>query len=92
MDIVVAKWKWEADIVERAENVDISGAPIRVARTGDLILLKLAAGGTLDLRDAGALLTLGDRDSLVRDVEAHIDEVRPDIRAAWRELLAGIDR
>ena len=68
----------------------------RLARTrrrpGDLILLKLAAGGTLDLRDAAALLTMGERDLVVREVEAHIDDVRPDVRAAWRDLLSTLDR
>ena len=29
-----------------------------------------------------------DRDALVRDVEAHIGTVHPDVRAVWRELLA----
>ena len=92
VDIVVAKWKWEADIIERAEEITIGGAPIRVPRTGDLILLKLAAGGTLDLRDAAALLMLGDREAVARDVEAHVDEVHPDVRGAWDDLLTSIDR
>ena len=92
VDIVVGKWKWEADLIERAEQISIGGAPIGVPCTGDLILLKLTAGGTLDLRDAAALLTMGDRDRVVQEVEAHIDDVRPDVRAAWRDLLAASDR
>lgn len=92
VDLVVGKWKWEADVIERAEAISIGDAPIGVPSIGDLILLKLAAGGTLDLRDAAALLTVGDRDRVVHDVEAHIADVRPDVRAAWRELLAASDR
>jgi hypothetical protein len=92
VDIVVGKWKWEADLIERAESISIGGAPIGVPSTGDLILLKLAAGGTLDLRDAAALLAIGDRDRVVQEVEAHIDDVRPDVRAAWQDLLAAVDR
>ena len=92
VDIVVGKWKWETDLVERAEAISIGGAPIGVPCTGDLILLKLAAGGTLDLRDAAALLTIGDRDRVVQEVEAYIDEVRPDVRDAWRDLLTASDR
>jgi hypothetical protein len=42
----------------------------------------------VDLRDAAPLLTLGDRQRVVRDVEAHIGDVRPDVRAAWLDLLA----
>lgn len=88
VDVVVARWKWEAAVIERAERMRIAGIDIPVARTSDLIMLKLAAGGYLDQRDAAALLATGNRAELVREVEAHIDEVRPDIRPAWRELLA----
>jgi predicted nucleotidyltransferase len=91
VDIIVGKWQWEAEVIERAEEISIGGAPIRVPRTGDLILLKLAAGGTLDLRDAAALLAIGDRDRVVPEVEAQIDDVRPDVRATWRDLLASLD-
>jgi hypothetical protein len=62
---------------------------VRVPRLADLILLKLAAGGSLDLHDAAVLLTLGDRDVLAREIEERLPEVRPDVSHRWRELLAG---
>lgn len=90
IDIVVARWTWEADLIARAEPLTIAeGVTIPVPRTSDLILLKLAAGGFMDLRDAAALLELGDRESVVREVESRIDEVHPDIRPVWQELLVG---
>lgn len=92
VDLVVAKWKWEAEIIERAETVVLAGHSIRVPRTSDLILLKLAAGGYADLQDAAALLAVGSVDSVVREVEAHIDEVRPPVRLLWRDLLAARER
>lgn len=92
VDVVLAKWDWEAQVIDRADLMTIAGVRIRVPRTGDLILLKLAAGGYLDLRDAAALLSLGARDTIIRDVEAHLHEVRPDVRSIWRELLAGSGR
>jgi hypothetical protein len=92
IDVVIAKWKWEARLVARAEPIAIGGVTIPVPRLADLILLKLAAGGYLDLRDAAALLAIGDRATTVAEVEAHIDEVFPDIRPAWQELLASVDR
>jgi hypothetical protein len=92
VDVVVGKWQWEADLIERAELISIGGAPIGVPCSGDLILLKLAAGGTLDLRDAAVLLTMGDRHRVVQEVEAHLDDVRPDVRAVWRDLLAASER
>jgi hypothetical protein len=91
VDVVVGRWKWEAQVIERAEALAIGGALVRVPRTSDLILLKLAAGGYLDVRDAAALLALGNRDALVAAVDAHIAEVVPDVRARWRELLAATD-
>ena len=66
----------------------INETSIRIPRIADLILLKLAAGGYVDLHDAAALLTLGDRDAVIRDVEAHIDDVRPDVRGTWNRLRA----
>jgi hypothetical protein len=92
VDIVVAKWKWEAEVIERADPMSILGVPIRVARTSDLILLKLAAGGYADLQDAAALLAMGESGTVIRDVNAHVDDVRPDVRQVWRDLLASRER
>ena len=91
IDIIVGRWSWEAHVVERAEVMQMAGAEVPVARTGDIILLKLAAGGYLDLRDAAALLASGDREAVVADVEAHIGEVRPDVRGAWETVLSETD-
>ena len=46
----------------------------------------------MDLQDAAALLALGDRDPVIRDIEAHIGEVRPDVRGAWGQLRAAVER
>ncbi len=92
VDLVVAKWKWEAEIVERAEWVVLGGHALLVPRTSDLILLKLAAGGYADLQDAAALLAVGPVDPVIRAVEAHIDDVRPPVRLLWRDLLAARER
>lgn len=89
VDLVLGKWKWEAAVIDRAEPMRLGEVAVRVPRLADLILLKLAAGGSLDLHDAGVLLTLGDRDALAREIEARLPEVRPDVSHPWRELLAG---
>ena len=72
----------EAAVIDRAQRMSIAGSDVPVARTSDLIMLKLAAGGYLDQRDAAALLATANPAELVREVEAHIDEVRPDIGPA----------
>lgn len=88
IDLVVGRWQWEADVIARAEPIVIDGRAIRVPRTSDLILLKLAAGGYADLQDAAALLALHDSDATARDVETHIADVRPDVRELWQALLS----
>jgi hypothetical protein len=89
IDVVLARWKWEADVIARAEVLTVAQeVRIAVPLTSDLILLKLAAGGFMDLRDAAALLEISDREAVVREIESRIDEVQPDVRGVWRELLA----
>jgi hypothetical protein len=92
VDVVLARWKWEADVIARAEMLTVAeGVRIAVPLTSDLILLKLAAGGFMDLHDAAALLEISDRETIVREIESRIGEVRPDVRGVWRELLASGD-
>lgn len=91
IDIMLARWKWEANVIARADLMTVStGVAIRVPTTGDLVLLKLAAGGFLDLRDAAALLATGDRQKLVREIDAQVSDVHPDIRGAWEDLKRSI--
>lgn len=88
VDLIVGRWPWEGGVIDRANLVTIApGVDILVPTASDLILLKLAAGGFVDLQDAAALLATGDRDRLVAAVESRIDEVRPDVRRTWRGLL-----
>ena len=89
VDVVLGKWKWEANVIDRAEPMLLGDVSVRVPRLADLILLKLAAGGSLDLHDATVLLTLGQRDALVREIEERLPDVRPDVSYAWRALLDG---
>jgi len=86
-DIIVAKWKWEAAVIERAERLTMDGVDVPVVQTSDLILLKLAAGGFLDLQDVHNLLSSDDRDQLIREVGEKIDVLQPDAREAWRRIL-----
>lgn len=87
VDVIVGRWHWERELVARAEPMTVLGVAIAVPATSDLILLKLAAGGHLDLHDAAALLALGDSDRVIADVEARLDDVRPDVRPLWQDLV-----
>jgi hypothetical protein len=88
VDVIVARWKWQEAVVCRAEPVSIGSIRLPVPLASDLILLKLTAGGALDLRDAAALLAAGDRQALMVEVERRLPEVRPDATDAWRQVLA----
>ena len=87
-DIVLAKWKWERAVIERAEKLDVGGVTVPVPRTADLILLKLAAGGYLDLQDVYNLLEGGNRTELVREVDLHIVELNQEARDAWTRIVS----
>jgi hypothetical protein len=89
IDVVVGRWAWERQLIARAEPLTVLGVTIAVPSTSDLILLKLAAGGHLDLHDAAALFALGDRERVIAAVEAHVGDVRPDVRPLWHDLLRG---
>lgn len=87
-DLVVGKSSWEQGAIDRAERLTLEGIIVPVARTSDLILLKLSAGGFLDLQDAYALLQTGPRAHLVREVEQTINALQSEAREAWRVILS----
>jgi len=86
-DVIVARWQWQADVIARAERLDLGGIVVPVPRTSDLILLKLAAGGLLDLQDVVALLEVcADRERVVAEVEARVVQLEPAAGEAWQRL------
>jgi predicted nucleotidyltransferase len=87
VDIVVAKHKWQGDIVDRAKPVTVRGVVIPVAQTTDLILLKLFAGGYRDLNDVRQLLAVGPRGQLVADVSAALEELPQEMRERWAQVV-----
>ncbi len=87
-DVFLAKWKWQKGVIDRAEPLDVGGVTVPVPRTSDLILLKLAAGGYVDLQDVHVLLHIGHREQLVREVEKTVGDLSPDAREAWQRILA----
>ena len=89
---MLAKWKWQDELIARAERIVVADGGIAVPPLSDLILLKLSAGGYSNLQDAAALLAIGDSDATIRRVEAHVGELRPDVRPLWRDLLAARQR
>jgi hypothetical protein len=85
VDVILARWKWELQIIQRAEPLDVGGVTVPVPRTSDLILLKLAAGGPIDLQDAMALVET-NRKRWIAEVDEKIAQVQPDVSSVWRRL------
>lgn len=75
LDVIVAKFDWQAGVIARAQRMDFGVAEFRVARKSDLVLLKVDAGGHLDLHDARALLALGDRDAITSEIASISDSL-----------------
>jgi hypothetical protein len=86
-DVIVAKWKWEQGVIERAERLLLQGTSVPIPRTADLILLKLAAGGYLDLQDVYALLHAHDREQLIQEVDQRIGALPTEAQASWKRIL-----
>jgi hypothetical protein len=87
IDLVVAKYKWQEQVLDRAEPMSIDNTTLRVPRTADLILLKLFAGGYGDLHDVARLLDIGPREQLVAEVTAALSELPEEMRGRWERLL-----
>ncbi|MFL6246220.1 MAG: hypothetical protein ACJ74H_09365 [Thermoanaerobaculia bacterium] len=75
-------------MIERAERLMLQGIPVPVPRTSDLILLKLAAGGYLDLQDVYALLHAGNREQLIQEVEQSIGALPADAQESWKRIVS----
>lgn len=61
-DILFPSRAWQAETVRKAARVEVEGLAVPVVQAADLFLLKLHAGGTMDLFDAARLLELQTED------------------------------
>ncbi len=88
-DVVVAKYRWQDRVIDRAEALDIGGMtlPIPVPLTSDLILLKLFAGGPQDVSDIRSLLDGPDREEIIAAVRAHIGELPEECTELWEAIV-----
>ena len=80
VDIILGKYGWQTRAVERADRPP-GGAP--VVRPGDLVLLKLYAGGAQDLWDVRELLQLPGHERLIAEVEADLEGHSDAMRGLW---------
>ena len=88
VDLVVGRHRWQQRLLERAEPAVAAGTSLPTARARDLVLLKLFAGGSQDAWDIEQLLAGPDRESLITDVTADIDDLPVRCREFWSRILA----
>lgn len=82
VDLVVGRHDWQARAVDRA-RAGVGPAP--VVEPCDLVLLKLYAGGPLDLWDIRELLALPNSTTLAAEVEAELARMPAEMRERWLE-------
>lgn len=87
IDVMVGRWRWEKKVIERADLTSIDGSSFRIATAGDLILLKLTAGGPIDQQDIIRLLAANDRQQLIHEVDQNVGELFGDAQKLWRKIL-----
>jgi hypothetical protein len=88
LDVVVGRKAWQAELITRAEPIQLGTVTVPLASPADLILLKLYAGGGQDLRDVQSLLDAGERASLRAAVEAELGQLPAEARDAWQALVS----
>lgn len=55
VDLIPVFWNWQNEIIGHAENIEVFGRSVPVARIEDIIVLKLKAGGPQDMLDVEEL-------------------------------------
>lgn len=89
IDVVVPRGRWQDDVLARRLDRVILGDRIPVVDAADLVLLKIDAGGLIDLIDVELLLR---HDSGLRPVvEARLGALPRRLQAAWKQLLPRLD-
>lgn len=90
VDVLVGRFVWQRDIVERATRVTLQDFELPVATAADLVLLKLFAGGPQDLVDARRLLDVATRDTLIAEVESRINALPDSCLPDWLRIKSSI--
>lgn len=86
VDLIVGRYGWQAEALERAEEMQVGGGRrLPVVTLADLILLKLFAAGYRDAADVRMMLEGADRESFAA-VDRAVTRLPADSRRLWREV------
>ncbi len=86
VDVVVGRFRWQREIVERAVEYRLADRVVRVPTAADYLLLKLSAGGARDAWDVAELLASDLGAEAAAQVDRRIADLPESARAMWREL------
>jgi hypothetical protein len=87
VDVIVGRSPWQTGVLQRATPQSIDGVVVPVVTRGDVIVLKLFAGGPQDAWDVEQLLAAGNRPAIVRHVESILPELPPPARRLWARIV-----
>ncbi|HUO83848.1 MAG TPA: hypothetical protein VM534_01935 [Thermoanaerobaculia bacterium] len=85
VDLVVARWKWQQQVIDRSEPTDLEVFTVRVPDVEDLVLLKIEAGGFLDQRDAAQLIEIHGPEVIGR-VDRRVLDLPEPMQQAWQRV------
>ena len=86
VDLVVGRFEWQRRAVERADPLALEGRLLRVARSVDIVLSKLFAGGPQDAWDVAQLLALPSERGLAAQVERDLPQLPAEAAALWARI------
>ena len=85
VDLVVARWKWQQQIIDRSEIVDLEDFSVRAPDAADLVLLKIEAGGFVDRNDAAQLIAIHGPELMDR-ISERLAALPRGMHEAWQRL------
>lgn len=86
VDVVVGRSAWHEQALSRRCVLHVGGEDLPVVDAGDLVLLKLEAGGPQDLLDVRLLLAGPEGAAIRTSVENRFASVPRSLQATWRAL------
>ena len=87
VDLVVGRHRWQVRMLERAEPAVVHGSRVPTVQARDLIALKLFAGGAQDAWDVLQLLAGPNRETLIGEVSADVDDLPAHCRGLGERIL-----
>ena len=86
IDLVIGRWRWQSELLMRAEPTRIGDVSVPVVTAPDFVLLKLYAGGPQDAWDVDQLLDVDP--AIATRINAAVTALPPESIRLWRRILA----